>query len=167
MAETEFHLTPKGRGYQVGIVVWSNQHIMYFWGLKRSIDKNDGRPTGEVMGITDYSRAKKAPNLGMEAKLRIEKIGKDLDLQYWDEEAGAFVSHQTHRFKYPVSAVGIVVRTFSPKGAEVKVLFDYFRIWRTNKPGETEQTGKDEQDEAANQERKVLEDLKAEKDNGN
>lgn len=147
--ETGFHIVPKGRGYQVGIVVWSNQHLMYFWGLKRDVGKNDGRPTGEFMGISDLSKIRKGLNLGTEARLRIEKNGKDLDLQYWDEDSGEFVTHQTYRFKYPVNAVGLVARTFAPKGAALQVYFDYFHLLRAEDERITTGESPAEEDEEA------------------
>ena len=126
--ETGFELEPKGRGYQVGLVIWTNPNLMFFWCLQRDETKNNGRPVGELHGISNVRPEKSPPDLGTEAVLRLVKVKSEILLQYWDEDSNDFITHHTYRYSFPINRAGLMVRTFGRAGSELKVSFDYFHL---------------------------------------
>ena len=130
LAETRFRVKARGDGFQVGLVVWSNPYAMYFWTLERGVNKKNFKLSGEPLGITDFNSIKKSQGIDIdnEVVLRVEKIHKTLQLQYWDAETQTFETYETYNFKFPVNGVGLAARTFSPKGARLNITFDYFKL---------------------------------------
>jgi hypothetical protein len=127
--ETLMEIQSNGEGYQTGLVVWSNPYIMYFWGVKCQKGKQNITYSAEQLGISDLSLSKNKVEIEDDwVTLRIEKFGKKLVLQYWDDNEESFITHRTVNFKFPVNAVGLMARTFSTNGTDLRLTVDYIKV---------------------------------------
>jgi hypothetical protein len=127
--ETLIEIHSSGHGYQTGLVVWSNPYVMYFWGVKCQKGKHHITYSAEQMGISDNYSSKNSIDVEDDwVTLRIEKFGKKLLLQYWNEDDDSFVTYQTVNFKFPVNGIGLMARTFITSENELRIAVDYFKL---------------------------------------
>lgn len=129
--ETRLTIRPQGGGFQTGLVIWSNPYVMYFWTIRCERGKKNFRLVGEALGISDHDYKGKDSlyYIDEEVVLRINKFGKSLQLQYWNDQTDSFETVKTYVFKFPVNGVGLMARTFTgEKCASLQMKYDYYKL---------------------------------------